>query len=81
MFANVEMTDTFGGEANYCWVRRASFLCDGLTDRQIILRAKAAMGVTGYRSNTAAYGDEFRLDMCGANEVIFITFDTEARED
>ena len=28
---NVELTDTFGGEANYCWVRRASVTMPELT--------------------------------------------------
>ena len=77
MFANVEMTDTFGGEANYCWVKRASFPCDGLTDRQIVLRAKAAMGYSGYRTDNQNYGDEMRLDFRGMNQVIFISYSEE----
>lgn len=28
---NVEYTDTFGGEANYCWVRRATVTMPELT--------------------------------------------------
>ena len=77
MFANVEMTDTFGGEANYCWVKRASFPCDGLTDRQIVLRAKAAMGYSGYRADNQNYGYEMRLDFRGMNQVIFIFYSEE----
>jgi len=74
MFAHVEMTDTFGGEANYCWVKRANFPCDGLTDRQIVMRAKKAMDYSGYRTVTKNYGDGFRLDFAGMNIVLFISF-------
>lgn len=28
---NVEFTDTFGGEANYCWVKRATVVMPELT--------------------------------------------------
>ena len=54
----VEYTDTFGGEANYCWVNRATLtLPVGISDKAILRRAKAAMGLTGMRGRTENYGD------------------------
>lgn len=62
---DVEYTDTFGGEANYCWVRRATIASpawDSLKawdgngrieprayQRTVMRRAKAAMGLSGVR--------------------------------
>ena len=60
---DVELTDTFGGEANYCWVKRAILTIPcGTSKRAIMRRCKAAMGITGERGRTADFGDmlEFR---------------------
>lgn len=57
MKAQIELTDTFGGEANYSWVRRESFDCDGMTDRQIEHKARALVGLTGVRCDREDYGD------------------------
>ena len=86
----IEYTDTFGGEANYCWVNRATVTMpelthygyDGATNyskankvyqRELMKRAKAAVGLTGARGRTASYGDmiEFRPYRCAT--VLFIT--------
>ena len=75
MKVNVKYTDTFGGEANYCWVNRESFSATGLNDNQIVRRAKKAMGLSGVRGKGGWNGDmyEFRpFRMC---TVMFITFD------
>jgi hypothetical protein len=43
-----ELTDIFGGEANYSWVRRAEFsLPDNASDLAVVLRAKAELGLPG----------------------------------
>jgi len=63
----VEYTDTFGGEANYCWVRRATLdIPDGTGRRAIMRRAKAAMGISGLRGRSYSHGDmwEFRPYRC-----------------
>jgi len=79
MAYSVELTDTFGGEANYSWVRRATITMpelthygyDGATNyakanrtyqRELMKRAKAAVGYTGARGVTTSFGDwyEFR---------------------
>lgn len=86
---NVEYTDTFSGEANYSWVRRATVTMPELThygydggtnyckanrvyERELMRRAKAAVGLTGVRGTRSDIGDtiEFRpYDVC---TVLFI---------
>ena len=76
MKASIELTDTFGREANYCWVKRYTLeSADKLTDRQIIRRAKALAGVN-CRHKKSDYGDMIRLDFAPAwLAVMFISFD------
>ena len=60
---DVEYTDTFDGEANYCWVKREELcLPCGLSNLAIMRRAKAAMGISGMRGQSSCNGDswEFR---------------------
>lgn len=91
---NVEYTDTFAGEANYSWVRRATVTMPELThygydggtnyakankvfQRELMKRAKAAVGITGARGHTYHHGDmsEFRPHrMC---TVLFVTYADE----
>lgn len=75
MTVTVEYTDTFGGEANYCWVRRA-YIRDTskLTTRQIMLRVKAWAGLTGHRCNVCHYGDMIELRPLGLCRVIFVNW-------
>ena len=56
---DVEATDTFGGEANYCWVKRETIeVPAGASQALIMRRAKAALGYTGVRGRvTADFGD------------------------
>ena len=70
---DIEMTDTFGGEANYCWVRRASIEapCTS-TSAMLVRRAKRALGITG-RHKTTDWGDLIRLDLSNACICVFIT--------
>ena len=54
----VELTDTFGGEANYSWVKRKTLIVpDTITDLALIRRAKSALGISGERTTTEDYGD------------------------
>lgn len=75
----VEYTDTFGGEANYSWVKRATIEADAaLSDLALMRRAKAALGLSGLRGVTYRHGDmiEFRpYRMCC---VLFVTYREEA---
>lgn len=69
----IELTDTFNGAANYSWVRRELLeLPNGLTDRQVIIKAKAALGLTGCRCRTFTYGEGWELRPIGSLTVAFI---------
>ena len=88
---DVELTDTFGGEANYSWVKRATVSVPELTHygydgaqgyakadraqhRQLMRKAKAAMGLTGARGRREDWGDAIAFYPYGAAKVMFITF-------
>lgn len=76
-----EYTDTFGREANYSWVRRASIpYVEDEPQRNLVRRAKKALGITGTMGRTFDHGDflEFRPhNLCC---VAFIQF-SESEED
>lgn len=56
-----EYTDTFGGEANYCWVKRANFeMNSDATMRNILQRARKELGLTGAKGDIVGdFGDEY----------------------
>ena len=87
----VEYTDTFAGEANYSWVRRATVSVPKLThygydgsqgyakankrqEREIMRRAKAAVGLTGVRGTKHSMGDMIEFRPYGSATVMFVTF-------
>lgn len=91
---DVELTDTFGGEANYSWVNRASVYMPELThygydgstnyakankvyQRELMKRAKAAVGLTGVRGRTTHYGDSSEFRPYGLLQVMFINWRDE----
>jgi hypothetical protein len=77
MKLSCELTDTFGGEANYSWVRRADLeLPDTATPRQQITAAKAALGLTGCRCVKYDLGDLIELRPSGSCTVAFISFES-----
>ena len=50
MKIRAEFTDTYGGEANYSWVRRVEFdLPDTTSDLAVVRRVKKALGLEGSR--------------------------------
>jgi hypothetical protein len=58
-----EWTDTYGGEANYSWVRRATIEALGdVSVRAIVRRAKRELGISGVKGRTYDHGAmiEFR---------------------
>jgi len=80
----VEVTDTFGGEANYSWVRRCTIEAPTAEYRSpayrrtLVRRAKAAAGWTGLRCVVDDYGDSYRITPSGRRApcwVMFITWD------
>ena len=58
MTYDIEYTDTFGGEANYCWVKRA----------------KAKMGLTGVRGKRFDHGDMIEFRPYRSCTVLFVTY-------
>ena len=75
---NVEMTDTYGGEANYSWVRRASFTAPrDAGDTALVRMGKRAIGITGQRCTRSVYGDTIQLDVVGACIRAFITYEDQ----
>ena len=73
---HVEYTDTFGGEANYCWVDRYEFdVDDDTSDLAIVRRAKALVGLSGTRGTMSNYGDMFEFRPYLMCTVMFITFE------
>jgi len=75
MKIKVEVTDTFGGEANYSWVRRFNIDApDSLSNYSVVRRAKKEIGWSGKRCLTVNYGDMVELRPYGECQVAFITF-------
>lgn len=68
-----EYTDTFGGEANYSWVRRkdVTFSAD-ISDRALVCRAKAWAGLSGHPCRTENMGDLIAIYPQGSCTVLFI---------
>lgn len=76
MKVHVEYTDTFGGEANYSWVRRAEIeMSDSAKDAEIKQTAKREMGLSGVRGTWASFGDMLEFRPRGWNTVLFVAFD------
>lgn len=72
----VTHTDTFGGEANYGWVKRYQFDADSETSqRAIVRRAKVLANLTGVKSETYDYGDSLTIKPRGYAQVVFIDFE------
>lgn len=80
----IELTDTFGEEANYCWVRRATvsggadMYGDKWTRKReqalVMRRAKAAVGLNGVKGVTSSYGDQYEFRPYGMAQVMFVTW-------
>lgn len=69
----IEYTDTFGGEANYCWVKRW-FINMELTNRTIIKLAKKLCNLTGIKCRITDMGDCIEIRPIGVCQVIFVYY-------
>jgi len=75
----VEVTDTFGGAANYAWVRRALLATPpALTRRSLVRRAKALMCWSGRPCAVYDHGDQLELRPRCSSVVMFITYAGQA---
>ena len=69
-----ELTDTFGGEVNYSWVRRETLTVPAdITDFAIVRRGKAALNLSGVRCRVSRYGDVIELRPYGSCTVAFLS--------
>lgn len=72
-----EITDTFGGEANYSWVKRGKIECkpgEEFSDLAAVRRVKKELGLNGVACRKESYGDMIALYPVGSCTVCFITF-------
>lgn len=70
----IEYTDTFGGDANYSWVRRAVIEApDSATAALLMRRAKKALGLSGARGRTSDMGEVIEFKPYGCATVLFIS--------
>jgi hypothetical protein len=75
MKVKIEVTDTFGSEPNYSWVKRKELeLMDALSKYSIVRRVKKEIGWSGQRCLTVDYGDTIELRPYGVCQVAFISF-------
>lgn len=73
---SIEYTDTFGGDPNYSWVKRATIQAPSdISSRALMRRAKKEMGLSGVRGRTSEYGDMLEFRPYGSCTVLFITAD------
>ena len=70
-----EYTDTFGGEANYCWVKRGKLRAKNWLGA--VRMAKRAAGLSGVRGRTTRYGDMVEFRPYGACTVLFVNWNDE----
>lgn len=72
----IEVTDTFGGEANYCWVRYGQTKAKGR--RGVIKAVKDLAGWTGWcRVNVENHGDMWvvrPVASSGIPQIAFVTW-------
>ena len=68
----IELTDTFGGEANYSWVRREDVEVRKDTRLAIVRAAKAWAGWQGVRCQVSDYGDQIEIRPAGMCQVMFV---------
>ena len=68
-----EYTDTFGGEANYSWVRRRKFTAPAdASDRTVMRRARAAHDFQGVRGRWETLGETLAFYPSGSCTVLFV---------
>jgi hypothetical protein len=77
-----EWTDTYGGDANYSWVKRATIKADGDTsDLALMRRAKSALGLSGLRGRTYQRGDMIEFRPYRMACVLFVTWSDYCSEE
>jgi hypothetical protein len=71
-----ELTDTFGGEANYAWARRGEYKGNnGESKLSLVRAAKKFAGFTGLKCRVDHYGDMIAIYPSGLCQVCFVYFE------
>ena len=69
---DIEVTDTFSGQANYSWVRRGKLrVPDDISDLALVRRIKSVAGYSGIRGQTSVSGGSVEIRFPGRCVVIF----------
>lgn len=75
MKVHFEMTDTFGGESNYSWVKRHSEdMPDGVSNLALVRRLKKWASWQGERCEVTHLGEMISIRPHSACLIAFITF-------
>ena len=75
MIVNYELTDLFGGEANYSWVKRGEFeVPENATQVYIMRKVKRQLDITGIRCRVSKLGDTLEFRPYGSLCIGFIHF-------
>jgi hypothetical protein len=70
-----EVTDTFGGEANYSWVNRESHKAEKYPSRLALVRAlKKFAGLTHQRCSVSDFGDMVEVRPVGRSAPCIVAF-------
>lgn len=73
---NIEITDTFNGEANYCWTVREKFFADyDLSDVELAKEAIKVMGWGEDPVNIEIFADMIRITPQDSNIVAHVSWD------
>ena len=70
----VQHTDTFGGEANYSWVKNHTLELKNSSRLAIVRAAKKVCGFNGVKSQVTDYGDLIEIRPIGYNQIAFVEF-------
>ena len=69
---DIEVTDTFGGQANYSWVDRYVIRAPSdISDLALVRRIKSVTGHSGIRGQTYVSGDSVEIRFPARCVVIF----------
>ena len=69
------LTDTFGGDANYSWVRRFAFEAPvGVSDLALMRRAKKGLDMSGSRGRRETWGETLVFRPYGACVILFVDY-------
>lgn len=77
MKINLEVTDTFGGEANYSWVNRATHEYDEHESPSrlgVVSMARKFAGLTNERCETEMNGDQIIITPIGPSAPCIVCF-------